>query len=98
MSLPHFPPEPAMLVLPAQCNTAAAPALKASLLAMIADEAAPAIDAGAVETMGQSALQLLLAATLARPDLRIAPVSPAFAEKVAACALGAKFGLEPRKD
>ncbi len=81
------------LVLPAQCGTAIAAKLQGALMAAVADEAPPVIDAGAVESVGQAVLQLLLAARVARPDLRFAPISPPFAERVLRCGLGPALGV-----
>ena len=98
MSLPHSPPEPSMdaatpVRLPAQCNTAAAPALHRVLADAVATGLPFAVDAGEVESIGQSVLQLLLAARAAAPALTIDPVSPAFAERVRALQLGPALGL-----
>ena len=90
MNLPHSLPE---LVLPAHCGTAAASELKSRLLAL-PDTDAPRIDAGAVETVGQAVLQLLLAARAERPALAFSSVSPAFAGSVQSCALGDALGLQ----
>jgi len=94
MSLPHSPPDAAVrLVLPAQCGTAAAEPLRSDLIGLVAAEGCPVLDAGSVETLGHAVLQLLVAARAERPDLLIAPASPAFAERVHACALGPLLGL-----
>ncbi len=79
--------------LPAQCGTAAAPAVHRALVEAIAAGAAPAIDAGEVEILGQAMLQLLLAAKAAAPAMTIDPASPAFAERIHALRLSASLGL-----
>jgi anti-anti-sigma regulatory factor len=100
MSLPHFPPEPTpiggatAIRLPAHCGTAAAPALHRTLAEAAAGGVPLAIDAGEVESLGQAVLQLLLAARAAAPAMTIAPVSPAFAERVAALRLAPALGME----
>jgi anti-anti-sigma regulatory factor len=104
MSLPHSLPEPsppestsdpaAPIRLPAQCGTAAAPALHRALIDAVAGSAPPAIDAGEVDSLGQAVLQLLLAARVAAPGLVISPISPAFAERVRALRLAPALGLE----
>lgn len=94
MNLPHLPPERPMLVLPAQCGTAAAADLKAKLAAVCLAPTA-LVDAGAVETVGQAALQLLVAARIERPDFAFTAVSPAFAAAVHGASLGPALGLPP---
>ena len=106
MSLPHFPPEgsgpepgralilPAPIILPAHCGTAVAAGLQGELVAALAAQAAPVIDAGAVESLGQAVLQLLLAARADRLDLRFEPVSAAFAERALRCGLGSALGIQ----
>ena len=92
MSLQPSPPE--AIRLPAQCGTAAAPALHAALLHASTAGAAPVIDAGEVESLGQAVLQLLLAGRAAMPDMIIAPVSPAFAERAGALQVANALGLD----
>ena len=93
MNLPQFLPELNVLALPAQCGTAVAAALHGQLIAALETPLPPTIDAGAVESLGQAVLQLLLAARSALPELTIEPVSPAFAERVERCGLGPALGL-----
>ncbi|WP_426265867.1 STAS domain-containing protein [Sphingomonas sp. LHG3443-2] len=83
--------------LPAQCGTAAAPAVHRALVEAIAAGAAPVVDAGEVENLGQAMLQLLLAAKAAAPAMTIDPASPAFAERIHALRLGAPLGLTTRE-
>lgn len=100
MSLPHSPPEAGApsgataIRLPAQCGTAAAPEIHRALVEAAAGGAPLAIDAGEVESLGQAVLQLLLAARTAVPALTIAPVSPAFADRVTALRLAPALGME----
>ena len=62
MDLPPNPPEPpAPILLPPHCSIDAAASLRDALLAIEAP-AGVAIDAGAVETIGQAVMQVLLAA------------------------------------
>ena len=97
MDLPPNPPEPpAPILLPPHCSIDAAASLRDALLAIEAP-AGVAIDAGAVETIGQAVLQLLLAARNdAVADGRafaLIGTSPAFAARIEALGLGDRLGL-----
>ncbi|WP_298675659.1 STAS domain-containing protein [uncultured Sphingomonas sp.] len=79
-------------------TTVSAPALRDSLLAAMAGDGAIAVDASAVENIGQAVLQILVAACAeargAGRAFAIIDPSPAFVERVTRCRLAAAVGLE----
>ncbi|MFT3977168.1 MAG: STAS domain-containing protein [Sphingomonas bacterium] len=88
-------PMPAQPIgLPANAGTVSAADLRAALLsAMEGAEGPIAVDASAVENIGQAVLQILVAAH-AEAGIAITDPSPAFVDRVTRCRLAAAVGLE----
>lgn len=90
--------EPHRIVLPAALTTPACDALHQGLVAALASDAPVELDASAVETVGQAALQLLVAT---RREVAgrggsffIAAPSASFTEQVTRCGMTALIGLD----
>ena len=81
-----------IITLPACCDFPAAEELQ-PLLVLAADRGAIAIDASAVTSLGQSVLQLLLAARAEPVSFAVRSASGAFAARVAGCGLTAELAL-----
>ncbi len=111
-----FPPEPSPMPsivgadastdrtvrLPAHCTTVTAEDIRVRLVLAADFDGAIEVDASQVESIGQAALQLLIAAraeaaTTGRPFAIIDP-SAAFVERVTHCRLAEAIGLESQKE
>lgn len=97
-SLPVPEPMDQPLRLPSNASTATAAELQAELVRAIDGEAGIAIDASQVESIGQAALQILVAARAEAQAndrlFRIVDPSAAFVDRVTRCRLAAAIGLE----
>jgi len=93
------PPPPEPVLLPAHCGTVAAAAVRDQLLGAARGDTA--VDASAVESLGQAVLQLLLAAArdaaAAGRGFAILDPSSAFAGRVSRCGLAQSLGLAPEE-
>lgn len=94
---PSSSEEDRSLALPPHGSTVTAEDLRVRMVLASDFDGAMEIDAGAVESVGQAVLQLLIAARM-EADARgqsfiIRNPSPAFAGRVAACGLAPAFGL-----
>jgi anti-anti-sigma regulatory factor len=96
------PPDDRSLVLPAHGSTVTAEDLRVRLVLASDFDGAMAVDASAVESVGQAVLQLLVAAK-AEADAQgqsfsISNPSPAFVDRVTACGLAAAIGLSGQEE
>lgn len=86
-----------IVALPARCVTVAAEDVRNQLVMASGLGSETVVDAGAVQTVGQAVLQLLVsarndAATRQR-GFRFSAMSPAFVERVTAMCLATRLGL-----
>ena len=98
MNLPPSLPEASHpILLPANCNTAAAEELQVRLVLSADAGQGTRVDASGVEMLGQACLQLLLAARhaalQANTEFDLLQPSPAFLDWVKRCCVGDALGL-----
>ena len=90
-----------IVALPVSATTVCADDLRVELVTAIDAYDAVEIDASAVETVGQAVLQLLVAAQAeaerAQTACRIVHPSAAFAERVNACHLAERIGMNEER-
>lgn len=107
MTLPPNPPEIAVaddgpILLPTNCSTVTAEELKVRLVLSADFNGDMAVDASAVETIGQSVLQLLIAAqaeALATDSrFEIHNPSPAFRARIDALGLSTMIGMDQTEE
>ena len=107
LSLPDMAiPDPGqidrMIRLPAHCTTVTAEDIRVRLVLAADFDGAMAVDASAVESVGQATLQLLVAAhaeaAATGQRFAITDASPAFVERVTQCRLADAIGLERQKE
>ncbi len=101
-SLPSLPDmDDRELRLPAHCSTTTAEDLRVRLVLAADFDDTTEVDASGVESIGQAALQLLLAARHEALSngrgFTILDPSPAFVERVTGACLAEALGIEPAK-
>ena len=93
------PPDPVqeIVVLPARCVTVAAEDVRNQLVMASGAGSETIVDAGAVQTIGQAVLQLLVSAhtdaAARKCGLRFSAMSPVFVARVTALGLAAMLGI-----
>ena len=91
-----------IVVLPARCVTVAAEDLRNQLVMASSLGHETNVDAGAVQTVGQAVLQLLLSArndaAAQQRGFRFSAMSPAFVERVTAMCLATPLGIATKEE
>jgi anti-anti-sigma regulatory factor len=101
LSPPEAEPEDRSLRLPAHCTTVTAEDLRVRLVLAADLDGEMAVDASAVESVGQAVIQLLLAASAEAErcgqSFSLVNPSPAFVERMTSCRLADALGLETQQ-
>ena len=91
-----------IVVLPARCVTVAAEDVHNQLVMASGLGSETIVDAGAVQTVGQAVLQLLLTArndaAAQQRGFRFSAMSPAFVERVTAMCLATPLGIATKEE